>query len=231
MEPLMKYTLGPIIYKLEREWIPVSVHMISYTPKTVQIRELPQGRSRMLSDLSEEVERNLGILQILSVLFHIQKRCVIVISERTAQLHELKRLLPLEPYSVPLNVIGLSMGEVRRARRQEIYQNDEYRVLLTTSQLSREALDVPRLDTLVYATPTSDPIQSTGRVLREHPNKKTPLVIDIADLLDGFRSATAARRRYYCSQNYDVRTFESFVGYLDFFSRTEERKAEENKEE
>ncbi len=37
------------------------------------------------------------------------------------------------------------------------------------------------LDTLIMATPVSDPVQVVGRILRILPNKKTPIVVDIID--------------------------------------------------
>ena len=40
---------------------------------------------------------------------------------------------------------------------------------------------VPRLDTLVMATPIYDPEQSWGRILREHPEKKPPIIVDLRD--------------------------------------------------
>ncbi len=55
------------------------------------------------------------------------------------------------------------------------------RAVLTTYQMCSEGLDVPRLDTLVFATPRSNIEQSVGRILRSHPDKAVPRVYDIVD--------------------------------------------------
>ena len=47
--------------------------------------------------------------------------------------------------------------------------------------MAQEGLDIPKLDTLILATPMSDIIQSVGRILRVHDEKKEPIVVDIID--------------------------------------------------
>ena len=47
--------------------------------------------------------------------------------------------------------------------------------------MASEATDLPWMDTCILATPRSDVVQIVGRVLRQYPNKKQPIVIDIID--------------------------------------------------
>jgi len=54
-------------------------------------------------------------------------------------------------------------------------------VIFATYQFASEGFDVPRLDTLVMATPIYDPEQPWGRILREHSGKKAPIVVDLRD--------------------------------------------------
>jgi len=42
-------------------------------------------------------------------------------------------------------------------------------------------LDIPAMDTLYLATPMADVEQATGRILRNHDGKKTPVVVDPVD--------------------------------------------------
>ena len=44
-----------------------------------------------------------------------------------------------------------------------------------------EGVDIPELDTLFMATPIGNVVQAVGRILREHPDKKSPVVVDIVD--------------------------------------------------
>ena len=71
--------------------------------------------------------------------------------------------------------------------------------------IAREGLDIPRIDTLMFASPMSDILQAVGRILRVHPEKCTPLVIDIVDNFSLFKGMHWKRNRYYRSEGYEVR--------------------------
>ena len=54
-------------------------------------------------------------------------------------------------------------------------------VIFGTYSMAAEGLDIPRLDALVLASPCSDVRQAVGRVLRAHPEKLAPVVVDLVD--------------------------------------------------
>lgn len=58
----------------------------------------------------------------------------------------------------------------------------DVRVLVSTPQMFGEGADFPRLDTLLLLTPVSQIEQLLGRVMRDHPDKASPVVI--VDLVD-----------------------------------------------
>lgn len=70
-------------------------------------------------------------------------------------------------------------------------------VVLATYQMCSEGLDIPRLDTLVFATPRSNIEQSAGRILRSHPDKKSPIVYDFVDKYSLFEKMYWKRLRVY----------------------------------
>ena len=58
------------------------------------------------------------------------------------------------------------------------------RVILATSQLAKEGLDIPKLDTLHIIAPIKDEvavIQSIGRVQRKASNKESATIYDYVD--------------------------------------------------
>ncbi len=68
--------------------------------------------------------------------------------------------------------------------------------------MAAEALDIKSLTTLVLATPKTDIIQASGRILREkHEN---PLIIDIVDSHDVFKRQFEKRKKFYLDQKYTV---------------------------
>ena len=64
--------------------------------------------------------------------------------------------------------------------KEKIKNNDyDYKIIVSTFQLFKEGVDIPRADTLHIITPTSNNvflIQSIGRIERVEENKKTPLI-------------------------------------------------------
>ena len=80
----------------------------------------------------------------------------------------------------------------------------EATVLLSTYPYAAEGIDIPRLDTLVMASPGINVEQTVGRILRAHPDKQTPLVVDVKDPFSLFDGMAWKRYKYYASQNYGV---------------------------
>lgn len=50
-----------------------------------------------------------------------------------------------------------------------------------TYQMAAEGLNIPAMDTLFFATPHSDVEQASGRILRNHDGKHTPVIVDPVD--------------------------------------------------
>lgn len=79
---------------------------------------------------------------------------------------------------VPTREITFYVGGLTKAQRERAKVGS---VILATYAQTKEATDIPELDTLVMATPKSDVRQIVGRVLRFLPDKKQPLVLDLRD--------------------------------------------------
>lgn len=85
---------------------------------------------------------------------------------------------------------------------QHLKESESKTVILATYQMAAEALDIKSLTTLILATPKTDIIQASGRILREkHEN---PLIIDIVDSHDVFKRQFDKRKKFYLEQNYTV---------------------------
>ena len=82
---------------------------------------------------------------------------------------------------------GVSDDELRRAEAEPC-------IVLATYGYAREALDLESLDVMILLTPTSQVEQAVGRIAREHPTKKDPLILDIQDPLISKCAGMAAKR-------------------------------------
>ena len=100
-------------------------------------------------------------------------RCPLILSDRLNMLKELNTLIPNS---------ALMIGSTKEEDRKETLENvgNKYKCILST-KLFDEGISCHRLDTLFLTCPSNNPIkleQRIGRIIREHPNKKQPLVVD-----------------------------------------------------
>jgi len=100
-------------------------------------------------------------------------RCPLILGERVQMLKDLQLLIP---ESVCL------IGESSESVREDVLQNvgGKYKAVLST-KLFDEGISCHRLDTLYLTCPSNNPIkleQRIGRIIREHPDKQLPMVVD-----------------------------------------------------
>lgn len=91
--------------------------------------------------------------------------------------------------------VGKLVGGIKKAVRQKAQTAD---VIFTTFGFAREALNLPHLDTLIFATPPGNPLQPAGR-LRDKGDKdrKALLIIDPFENGDyPFKKAMKRKRAY-----------------------------------
>jgi superfamily II DNA or RNA helicase len=156
--------------------------------------------TKAITDLTLDEDRNQLIIDLTSSYFN-DGRCILVLSERVGHCEELNEMLKKRGV-----LSECLVGAVSSKRREEILQRArtaDVRVLFAT-QLADEGLDVPRLDTLILATPASSPAkleQRCGRIMRGHPDKMTPLVVDIRDAWPKFIGGQRKRDRVYGKLN------------------------------
>ena len=228
---ILPWVLGPIAYRAVRDVEMVDVTMVEYVDPPNQY-ELTDRRgvprySEMLTSLCVNPVRNAKIVDCIVEHVHTG-RSLIVLSERRAQLVELERMLLCrsgavclttprpkkrkrkneEPPSLEMPpdgaklVVASVMGGTPANLRDHGFAHST--VLLSTYPFAAEGIDIPRLDTLIMASPGINVEQTVGRILRKHPKKQTPLVIDIKDPFSLFGCMGWKRHNYYRSQSYDV---------------------------
>ena len=78
--------------------------------------------------------------------------------------------------------------------------------------MASEGMDIPKLNTIILASPKSDVVQSVGRIMREKAEKRKfhPLIIDIRDChpnLTCFEKQSDKRITFYKKQNYTIHKY------------------------
>lgn len=64
---------------------------------------------------------------------------------------------------------------------EEFEEAEKAQVIFGTVPMAKEGLDIPPLDTLFLTTPLGNVEQAVGRIQRNYPSKKTPMVVDFRD--------------------------------------------------
>jgi superfamily II DNA or RNA helicase len=166
------------------------IKMIKYKGSSSIEKFLYNGNpaiSTMITDISKDIGRNDLILQeIYQLLNENNDRNILVISDRTAQLKYFYKKLGSE-------ISGLFIGSLSGDEREE---SKNKRVLLGTYGLTNEGFNLPKLNSIVFATPRSNIVQAIGRIYRKTHDIQ-PIIVDIYDTFSLFKYQGIKRRKTY----------------------------------
>lgn len=199
--------IGKSVYKFKKiEKIDVNVNIHKYyVPDTdysmnkVMYNGKPNSPA-MINNICNYKPRTQYIITIIkTILDNENDRKILILSERRQQLRDIEELLLLDNLSdIGYYVGGLSQNILDISAQKQI--------ILATYQMAAEGMNIPTLNTVIFASPISDITQSLGRILREKPSERkyVPLCIDIWDEFSLFIRKGYARIKYYNSNNYIV---------------------------
>lgn len=192
---VLEWFVGPVFYKIERkEQRHVTVNVINYDcpayalpPPCTRMGSL--NLAELLNRLSDDPARNQMLVDNIRK-FWAQGRKVIVLSDRR---HHCQALCEALAPDAALYIGGM--------KQEELKKSQEARIIIATYGQANEGLDIPSLDTLVFATPKSDIVQSVGRILREAAGSDNvvhgPVVLDTVDQYGVFYAQFNKRKSYY----------------------------------
>jgi len=126
--------------------------------------------------LGADRDRNNMIAKFTAAAYKKGRRTILFSDLREnhlEKLHPILRSLGIKDKDIAYYVGGMSEKAREKAKQAP--------VILATYKMCSMATDIPWLDTCVLCTPRSDVVQIIGRILREYPSKKTPMVLDIRD--------------------------------------------------
>jgi superfamily II DNA or RNA helicase len=153
--------------------------------------------TKMLSELTEDRERNLLIASDVASEKNNGGGISLVLSDRKAHCEALQALLQ-NRFNISSELLT---GDIPTKQRQDIVKRlnkGKVKVLIATGQLIGEGFDCKGLSTLFMATPikfNGRVIQYLGRVLRPAPGKSKAKVYDYIDTNVGVLKASAKSRQ------------------------------------
>lgn len=161
----------------------------------------------------------LNLARLVNALTRTGRRNDLIVAEIVRAMRAGRRALVLSDRLEHLDTLAAMYDMVRDAdgpaetgryvggaKDADIERNRGLRLLFGTYQYAKEGLDDPTLDTLFLATPRGDVEQAVGRILRDAPGKRPPLVVDFVDERTGPCAGFAKRRRRQCEDlGFEVR--------------------------
>jgi superfamily II DNA or RNA helicase len=207
LSKVFEWYLGKPVFTIKRKDSEVKVLVERfYDPHPEYGRELKLWNTgklnvaRMINKICEFPPRNHRIVQVLKkVLEEEPNRKVLVLSERRTHLQDLESLLRLEKFTS----IGYYVGGMSK---QQLDEGSSHDIILATFQLASEAMDIPKLNTLVLGSPVSSIEQPIGRIQRKKKEEREyiPLVIDLLDEFSIFERQGAKRIAFYKKNEYEI---------------------------
>ena len=100
--------------------------------------------------------------------------------------------------------------ELHTDNKSKFYKSEpleklQYDTTFATPGKIRDGIDVPFKDCLIMTSPISNIEQMTGRIVRIHPNKLTPIIIDMVDAgCARIRSTFFTRKKFYDKKGWDI---------------------------
>ena len=204
MTKLLHYSMGDIAYRIERKPEHTLVSCMLYEGgkrKEIVQRNGQISLPLMLNQMVEDDTRNQLIADRICEYIKADRH-IIVLTDRIKQLHKLMQMMIAK--GVKPEDISYYIGNTPANER---HAASERRVILSTYSMAKEGLDIPRLDTLVMATPKGDIVQASGRVQRKHSEKRVPLIVDIVDTFSVFEALRWKRWNFYRKEKFNCQTF------------------------
>ena len=139
--------------------------------------------------LMRDQARNELITHLLKKAYD-QGRKTVVFSDQLAHLEQMHVMAAQS--GIPTKDLTFYIGGMKAPAREKASVKP---VIFATYQMMSEGTNIPWLDCCILASPRSNVKQVVGRVLREHPGKPRPVILDIVDH-DSHVYASYAKKRW-----------------------------------
>jgi superfamily II DNA or RNA helicase len=219
---VVKWFTGDILYKMEKKYdykvLVKKLYFRSQDPLYKEKSNWIAGKIRpnhvkMTSNIMNTNTRNKLLINCINCLKSMG-RTIFVISSRVEHLQILKNgvdLLIKQAGEQHIYNTYYYIGPTKKGQKKMAEKDGN--IIFATIQLASEALDIPRLDTIVLALPIKQDktlIQSIGRILRNDKLEsltQIPVVIDIADTMSIYQKWSEKRDLVYNTKNWFIQNY------------------------
>lgn len=218
MSTVIEASIGPVFLSIKRTGNnKLVVKRLICDSKEWKTETRPDARGKEIKDtvkmrgnLCRDKRRTLLLVKLILKVYENEARQLIVFSSLREHLKTIERMLLDVSGDKDLSV-GFYWGAGKTSKKQhkkDLENASKCRIVLSTYDMASEGLDIPTLNTLIFASPASEKADATdqavGRILRRFHKTTRPLVIDVVDKVGNFIRHSESRVRYYRSTDYEV---------------------------
>lgn len=208
---VFKWFMGDVIFKAKRskeDQKGLFIKVLNYVNSDNRYcfeHKLYNGKpnmAKMLNNICSYLPRTDVICEeIFNILKKDMNRNVLVLSDRRGHLGDIFE--SLQTLGINENRMGYYVGGMKN---DDLVKSEEKQILLGTYNMVSEGFDLPKLDTLIMASPKSNVEQSIGRIQRKLSNDREypPLVIDVVDGFSIFKNQAKKRAVFYSKSGFNV---------------------------
>mgnify|MGYP003147093379 CR=1 FL=1 len=197
---LLHWHLGSTVFAIDTKMLALNGQVVAPRIEWLNTKWNPktQGQEwcKLINEMTRDEGRNAIIVDRIVQAVN-EGRQVLVLSDRVEHCQTLAN--DLADYNLKSAAF---VGSVSKKRRQQILEEANAREIdvICATTVADEGLDLPGLDTVMLTTPSkalNRVQQRIGRVMRPHPDKKEPKVIDLVDEPGSLRGIARKRLRLY----------------------------------
>jgi superfamily II DNA or RNA helicase len=202
LETIFMNAIGPIVHRVEGNLLSPHIFPIqtgcSYPFKSYSTWDGQVSTTKLINEIAKDNSRS-DMIAEYALRAVAKNRKVIILTDRRNHVEYLaERCSDQSEYKV-----YTYLGGMKKSARQEAEENAD--ILVGTYSMAQEGLDIPRLDTLIFATPKTNIIQAVGRILRPHSDKQQPVVLDFIDNIGILEGYFKKRRNQYTQEQYVIK--------------------------
>ena len=202
LSKVFEWFMGDIVYlqkKKNEDYAEVQLIECNFQDEKYNKEELNFRKEpcmpKMINNICDYIPRSELITSLIQQ-YQKEGRNILILSDRRGHLDLLYKML--KGYSCGFYVGGMKPDELRDSQEKDI--------ILATFSMASEGMDIPKLNTVILASPKSDVEQSVGRVFRQKACDRNfhPLIVDIQDTFSFFKKQSEKRISFYHKSNFTL---------------------------
>ncbi|WP_162742352.1 DEAD/DEAH box helicase [Nitratireductor sp. OM-1] len=172
--------------------------------EVIRLPHQPGKTTHLEKMLAADPERNYLLAELTNSAFE-KGRKLVVFSTLHDHLRSIHRLCSKE-FKISGRNMGFYLGATTKADKEHREREKVKPILFTTYAMMGEGTSIDWLDTCILAMPRAAPLQAVGRIRREYPDKKEPVVMDVIDADSPvFLAYSNSRAKWYSSIGAEVK--------------------------